>query len=167
MAESNSLFGGSKDKVIETENLLIRGHLLRWADTAIQISNISLVTTANLPFPQFPVLAAIMTIAGIVLSPDRHSSVVGSLLALAGIAWLVWWGVRCYNVHGKKYLHISLNSGLTYSLYLSNQIFMRQVLQLFANIFESGTTNETNFQISVNGCEIRENGSVVSLNVRE
>ena len=165
MAETENKFKSPKSRVIETENLLVRGHLLRWSDTVLQISNVSLVSTADLPFPRFPILSAVITIVGTVMGADEYSSWqgMGVLLAMAGIAWMVWWGVQCHDIYGKKYLNISLNSGLTYSLYFANQDFMRQVLQLLANIIETGTTPRTDFHISVKDCEIRDHGSLVQV----
>lgn len=166
MADTTNKSSSPQSRVIETENLLIRGHLLRWSDTVIQISNISLVSTANLPYPRFPVLSAIITIAGIVLAADRYGSLqgIGIMLAMAGIAWMLFWGVRCSDVHGKKYLNISLNSGLTYSLYFSNQDFMKQVLQLLANITETGTTPNMNFNVNIHDCTVTDShGNFVNI----
>ena len=49
-----NLFGSKKEKVIETDELQVRGHLLRWKDVVIQISNISQISVGNYPRPPFP-----------------------------------------------------------------------------------------------------------------
>lgn len=166
----NSILGtDSKTKVVEAQEFSIRGHLLRWYDTAIQISNISMVSTADLPIPRFPYASPIIAIAGMAMAADEYSALqgIGFLLVVLGIAWAVWWCVKYNDAHGKKYLNISLNSGFTYSFYFSNQDFMRQVLQVFANIFESGTTGNKTVNINTQIGEIRENGVAVQFNLDE
>ena len=176
----------SKNKVIATQNLTIRGHLLKWSDTSIQISNISMVSTASLPAPRFPVWTIIMFVIGLPIVgyaaqsfnyssyyyySDFESStsiilIVGCVLIGAGLIGFVSWCSAVQDAASQKYLHLFLNSGNVYSFIVRDQQFLQQMLQVFSNIFESGTTNETNFQINVHGCEIRENGAVVNLNVR-
>jgi len=166
MADSNSLFGGSKDKVIETENFTIRGHLLRWGDTAIQISNISSVSielphVADIPYHWI----LILSIAGAWFINDGELTI-GTLIASLGIFFFC---VICvavltgFAVAGLgMQLKIRMDSGDVYSFSFSkNKEFMRQVFQLLANIIETGTTPQTNFHVSVTNCEIRENGAIV------
>lgn len=162
MADSNSssIFGGdSKNKVIETPRFNIRGHLLRWEDTAIQISNIAMVTTGDLAAPRFPIPAAVLILLG--LAGMSMSAAVGLLLLAAGGGWIALWYSSVNKTKGQKYLHLFLNSGNVYSFTFNDMGFLNQVLQVFANIFKSGTTSDTNFQINVQGCEIRENGAIV------
>ena len=71
------------------------------------------------------------------------------------------WYNAVKDAKSKKHLHLYLNSGNVYSFVFNDQKFLGQVLQLLANIIETGTTPNTNFNINVQGCEIRENGSVV------
>lgn len=164
----------SKNKVIATQNLTIRGHLLKWSDTSIQISNISMVSTASLPVPNLPMWTVVMLIIGLlVLGVSADSGygasagiAIGLLLSVIGGAGIAVWVSSTQDAVAQKYLHIFLNSGNVYSFIVRDQKFLQQMLQVFSNIFESGTTNETNFQINVQGCEIRENGAVVNLNVR-
>lgn len=166
MAESNGLFGGdSKSKVIETQNLRIHGQLLRWSDTAIQISNIAMVSTAELPLPAFPVWAVLFVIGGVIVLGDRQLGGGGLIFIAIGVALGYFWYRKYKKVKDMRYLHIFLNSGYTYSFLFTNQDFMSQVLQVFANIFESGMKSDTNILINAQGNEIRENGAVVSLNV--
>ncbi|MBR0282750.1 MAG: hypothetical protein IJQ81_14400 [Oscillibacter sp.] len=170
----------SKNKVIATQNLTIRGHLLKWSDTSIQISNISMVSTASLPAPRFPVWSVIIFAIGLLVTvrfaealsysyydtPTIVIITVGVILISVGAVGFAAWMSSVQDSAEQKYLHIFLNSGNVYSFIVRDQKFLQQMLQVFSNIFESGTTNETNFQINVQGCEIRENGAVVNLNVR-
>ena len=103
----------SKTRVIENTNFTIRGHLLRWYDTSIQISNISTVSTADLPLPQFPTWTIIVAAIGIFLLTLGSSwsyydddltreQIVGILLLVAAVAWIVRWSNIRANMKGKE-----------------------------------------------------------------
>ncbi|MBQ6987217.1 MAG: hypothetical protein IJQ25_09545 [Oscillibacter sp.] len=171
MAENNGMFGiDPKSKVVETSELQIRGHLLRWSDTVIQLSNISMVSTTELPVPRFPAFAILAAIAGcVLLAMDSRSYYHDETLQMLGcvgigvsIALIILWAIACGANKGKTYLNLALNSGTVYSFLFTNKEFMRQVLQVFANIFESGAKSDTNILINAYGNEIRENGAVVT-----
>ncbi|MBQ6205721.1 MAG: hypothetical protein IJK52_01420 [Oscillospiraceae bacterium] len=156
-----------KAKVIETENLLIRGHLLRCFNAVIQINNISLVSIENMPLPRFPSWTGILCALGVFLillgNSNYEDEIVGlgiMLLTVAAFAVIIWLAAR-NDVKERKYLNIRMNSGDAYYLTYRNQEFVKQVLQLLANIIETGTTPQTNFHINMKECEIRENGSVI------
>lgn len=164
MADSSE---NAKARVIETENLLIRGHLLRCFNAVIQINNISLVSIENMPLPRFPSWIGILCALGVFLVLFGNSSyedeIIGLgvvLLMVAAFAVIIWLAAR-NEVKEKKYLNIRMNSGDAYYLTYRNQEFVNQVLQLLANIIETGTTPQTNFHINMKECEIRENGAVV------
>ena len=171
----------SKNKVISTANLTIRGHLLKWSDTAIQISNISMVSTGDLPTPRFPPWTIIMLLVGLFVTIPAAQSLSAShgyfdnmtvlmlavglvLLSIGGGGFAAWLSSVQDNA-SQKYLHLFLNSGNIYSFVVRDQKFLQQMLQVFANIFESGTTSETNISINTQVGEIRENGVAVQLNV--
>ena len=157
----------AKTKVILTDNLLIRGHLLRCFNAVIQISNISLVSIENMPLPRFPAWTGILCALGMFLmffgNSTREDGIVGMgiLLLIIGFFMVIAWIVERHDVKEKKYLNIRMNSGDAYYLIYRNQEFINQVLQLLANIIETGTTPQTNFHINMRECEIRENGSVI------
>ena len=174
---NNNVFGiDPKSKVVETRELSIRGHLLRWSDTVIQISNISMVSTAEVPAPRFGgllFLAVLSGISGICLLainsrlyyPDESIQAIGIAGIVASVLLALIWGSTTGNKRDKVYLNLALNSGNVYSFLFTDKEFMRQVLQVFANIFESGTTSETNININTQVGEIRENGVAVQFNV--
>ena len=164
MADSSE---NAKTKVILTDNLLIRGHLLRCFNAVIQISNISLVSIENMPLPRFPAWTGISCALGVFLILFGNSTYENGIIGL-GVALLMVtvfpiaiWFSALNDVKEKKYLNIRMNSGDAYYLTYHNQEFVKQVLQLLANIIETGTTPQTNFHINMKECEIRENGSVI------
>ncbi|MBR4545396.1 MAG: hypothetical protein IKO14_05415 [Oscillibacter sp.] len=183
MADSNNVFGlDPKSKVVDTPEISIRGHLLRWSDTVIQISNISMVSTAEVPAPHiskwFFVVVGILGLFGIYLLDvssksyyyDEAVQVFGVLVTGFSILFFLllllgWWLTR--NDKDKTYLNLALNSGNVYSFVFTDKEFMRQVLQVFANIFESGTTKETNININTQVGKISDHGVGVQLNVEK
>lgn len=170
MATTETVSESAKTKVIQTEKLLIRGHLLRYADAAIQIGNISLVSIEHLPLPRLPVWAIITFIIGMFLVfygsnfYEEEIVTMGTAIGAIGlVSLLIWMGIR-ESRKEKKYLNIRMNSGDVYCLFLSDSTFMRTVLQLLANIIETGTTPNTYFSIEVSDCDIRDsNGNIVNI----
>lgn len=159
---SSNLIGGGKEKTIETENLRIQGHLLQWADVVIQISNISLITAADMPLPPFPLWAGVLGLIGILLLETEFAKLVGVLFLLVAGVFIYMWFHKKQESQNHKYLNILLNSGNTYSIVFQNESFLQQVLQIFANIFEEGSQTGTNYYIDLNGCTIDNQSSIVN-----
>ena len=166
---ADNIFGDSKNKVIETENFTIRGHLLRWFDTAIQISNISMVSTADLPLPRFPV----WTVAGVFLglavmsTGDSTAQGIGLVILIVAGGWMALWYNAVKDAKSKKHLHLFLNSGNVYSFVFSDRQFLAQILQLLANIIETGTTPNTNFNVNIHDCNVTDSqGNLVNIFLR-
>ena len=174
MNNTHALAGDKKTKTVETDRLHIKGHLLKWDDVVIQISNISMITAAKLPFPRFPILVWIVASlgAGVTIAASSLRSsyymyyyetaiyallILGVVLMGAAVIWVLRWLMDCFKVMGHKYLNILLSSGDTYALYIQDQNFLQQVLQVFSNIFESGTNAGTNYYIDVSGGTINGN----------
>lgn len=161
-----------KNRIISAPNFVIRGQLLRWYDTAIQISNISMVSTADLPAPKFPVASLLGLLIGAIMAAQEsyYSSdlstvqVIGICVLVVSCSWIVLWIYLVVDNASKKCLHLFLNSGNVYSFVFKNEGFLKEVLQLLSNIIETGTTSNTNFHINLQGCEIRDHGSVIHMN---
>ena len=130
----NSLGVKNKEKQIKTQSLSIVGHLLRWEDVVIQISNISLISTSDFQQTMFPVWVIFLMVAGIVLLPFMWWA---GLLCLALSIFVIWtWYNEIKKTKKYKYLNIQLNSGRMFSLLFESKEFLNQVLDIFANIFE-------------------------------
>ena len=168
-----------KEKSIEVDEFTIKGHLLRWKDVAIQISNISLVTAVDVAPPEEAaagaalrkLCGALLTLAGLLLlvvaSFGRMSNNdAGTFFALgcgsliAGIAILVYHGQEAKS-STKRYLDIYLASGNRYSILFEDDAFRQKVLDLFSVIFRDGAneitvpTNEINIQSGIQSSVIR------------
>lgn len=155
----NTLMGNPKEKTVNTEKLFIQGHLLRWEDVIIQISNISLITSANVTAPQFPLWALIMAVVGLVLlKPIWYIGLI--LIAIAIFAFFAWYS-SVQDAKNSKYLNILLNSGQTYLIMFQSKHFLNDVLQVFANIFEEGPSGNTNYYINIKDSKIDHNSSII------
>lgn len=151
----NDLLGGGKEKFIETSSLRITGHLLQWEDVAIQISNISIISTANIQLPRFPVWAVIAAVIGLALV-DVLKMVSLLVLALACVVIYFWYS-ETEKKKKLKALTISLNSGEIFSIIFTDAAFLKRVLSVFSNIFEEGPTHAT-YVVDIQNCKI-DNGS--------
>lgn len=154
---SRSIQDNRNIKTVQTGNLQIEGHLMKWQDVVIQISNVSMITAAKLPFPQFPVwtILAFGFGAGADFlaiqsrSVDERLMSIGMLFFLLGIVGIIRWLIDCLKTIGHKYLQILLNSGYVYALYVPDQQFLQRILRVLENIFRDGAKADNNVQINI------------------
>ena len=151
-----------KEKTIEVDEFTIKGHLLRWKDVVIQISNISLVTAVDVVPPEevspgtalrqlcgalialAGMLSLLMGLLGAAIGAMRGDDAgtflgLGVILSIAGIAMIAYRG-QVSTPPTKRYLDIYLNSGNRYSLLFEDNAFRRKVLNFFSMIFQDGAT---------------------------
>lgn len=158
-----NLLGNQKTKVIETGNLTIKGHLLKWDDVIIQIRNISMITTSDMQTPAFPFAAILMVLFGLFLltNEDTGIKVLGTVFIVIGAIVLYVWYNKVQTLKERKHLNIMLNSGFTYSIVFYKKEFLNEVMQVFSNILEETSEGNVNYNINLEKCEIKENASVV------
>ncbi|MBM6694879.1 hypothetical protein H9X87_08930 [Pseudoflavonifractor capillosus] len=159
--QNDNIFSGLvKKNVIKTENLFISGHLLQWEDVIIQISNISLISTANWQQTPFPVLAILLVFAGLFLITIQ---VLLALLCIAlGLVWVYLWYLEQQKTKDYKYLNIYLNSGRVFSLLFENTLFLDQVMKIFADIFEKGGDSVSGgIHIDIKNCTVDHQASLI------
>lgn len=151
-------FGENQEKnVIQTDSLFISGHLLRWANVVLQISNISLITTTNLQKPAFPSLCWISLFLGaFFFTLNGFFLKFLGLLLLAFSVYLAYqWYMEYQSSKTSKCLHIHMNSGRVFSIVFRSQDFLTQVLNVFANIFEQGgQASSEDIHIDIQNCSI-------------
>ncbi len=163
MGKSNSadsLLSSKKERIVETNNLLIRGNLLLWKGVIIQISNISLLTTADFNGPSFPIWSFLLIILGFAMF--SNAILAGIALILISIFIIFRWYKKTQIAKNRKYLNILLNSGQTYSILFNNHAFLSKVFKVLANILDDGVSPNTNYYIDMSNCTIANNSSVVS-----
>lgn len=157
---NGGLFASKKEKVIETDELQVRGHLLRWKDVVIQISNISQISVGNYPTQPFPMWTLVAILIG--LFAMQFNVLIGLVgLLLGGGVIFIWYQER-ESKKGYKFLHLRLNSGTVFSFVFEQENFLRKVLDVFANIFEDVEKNVNNsVTIDIKNCTVTDNGKVI------
>lgn len=156
----NSLGANNKEKQVKTQRLSIMGHLLRWDDVVIQISNISLISTSNFQQTALPVWTIFLFVIGVILLPFIWWA---GLLCLALGVFVVWvWYKENQKTKKYKYLNIQLNSGRIFSLLFENKAFLNQVLDVFANIFEDEDSQAKNrdIRIDIQNCHVEDRSNL-------
>ena len=156
----NSLGANEKEKMVKTRGLSIVGHLLRWEDVVIQISNISLISTSNFQQTALPVWAVFLAVVGVVLLPFAWWA--GLLCLGIGILVICAWYAETKKTKKYKYLNIQLNSGRLFSLLFENEEFLNQVLDVFANIFEDDESQAENrdIRIDIQNCHVEDRSNL-------
>ena len=134
------------EKVIETPSLRIRKNIMMWEDTMIQLSNVSYVSASNIATTVFPVWAALMILAGLLVISE--SVLVALVLIGLGGLWIYLWYQG--NVQRKQgaILTIRMNSGHTLQFTFNNKAFLLEVLKVLENIIVDGTDSQVSINIS-------------------
>lgn len=151
---------------IQTEWLSIRGNIMSWDNTMIQLSNVSCISTTLLEQVPFPKYALLLILAGIVML--KVNILVGLVaLALAG-GWIYIW----YDTNTKRSLQtvlsINMNSGMNFNLLFGNKAFLRDVLTVLEKIITEGGIGDHNLNIDIYGCKFSGNAQVLNgLNLSE
>lgn len=156
----NSLGANEKEKKVKTRSLSIVGHLLRWEDVVIQISNISLISTSNFRQTAMPMWAVLLAMVGVVLLPFVWWA--GLLCLGLGMLVICGWYSETKKTKKYKYLNIQLNSGRLFSLLFENEEFLNQVLDVFANIFEDDDSQAENrdIRIDIQNCHVEDRSNL-------
>lgn len=155
----SGLTGNQKEKTVSTDGFQVKGHLLQWENVAIQISNISLVTSSDVQPMQFPIWGLLIVIAGIALIPFMLP--LGILLLVLGAFTFFVWYRENEKKKQHKFLYIQLNSGKSFAILFQSQEFLNQVLQTFANIFADGGKTGNNYYFDLKNSKIDRNSSVI------
>ena len=134
------------EKVINTPSLRIRKNIMMWGDTMIQLSNVSYVSASNIATTVFPVWAAVMILAGLLLI--SQSTLVALVLIGLGGLWLYLWYQRNEQRKRGAILTIRMNSGHTFQFTFNNKAFLLEVLKVLENIIVDGTDSQVSINIS-------------------
>ena len=123
---------------IETDFLTIKGNMMKWSDTIIQISNISIISTVNVAAKRFPFLSLLILSGGIVLMKfEEVGAAFGALLILAAAMWILVWYIEKKEKDDMQQLSILMNSGTVYSIVFHNKKFLAEVMKCFSEILST------------------------------
>ena len=128
-----SLFEGSNDEIV-TNQIVIKGNVLRLNQISIQLSNISRIYIGNnqLSFPMPMVVVFVISLLLLGFQP---------LLGLIGLAISGWYLYNIYQKYAKKkqYLSLALNSGQYYYIHFRDSEFLDEVRLALENAFNKNT----------------------------
>lgn len=148
-----------KEKSIETRALKIKGNIMCWDDTMIQLSNVSCISTSLLEQEEFPKSAILVIVFGILLF--RFNKLFSIILLFGGVAWISIW----YNNNEKRktetVLSICLNSGNNFRFLFREESFLYDVLYVLEQIIIDGGVGDQNVEINVQNCEFSGNSKVL------
>ena len=126
-------------KTIETDFLNVKGNLISWQDTIIQISNITLISTSidKQPFPWLSIVFLLGSFAFM-----NVSSVVGYGLLIIAIAMIALWYKKSQKLKSQKKLNFMLNSGGIFTLVFHDKKFLDEVLEVLTEILTTSSRKE-------------------------
>lgn len=136
-----------QEKHIETKNFCILGNMLRWENSMIQLSNVSLITEMNYSTIAFPILSIAPIIGGLLL---YKISIPACLIAiLAGAGWIAWWYVQNEKLKKLILLTIIMNSGEHVCITFNDRAFLDKVINVLEKVMFDGGTGDEKLVINI------------------
>jgi len=149
-----------KEKSIETAKLLLKGNIMCWEGTMIQLSNISCISTSALAQLEFPKLSLVLLLVGIIIFSS--SPIVGILLFVIGGIWVYNWYHTNEQRKSDTILNIIMNSGNTLRFIINDKDFLDKILQVLELIIIEGGVGKQNVSIDMRGCKISGSAHVLN-----
>lgn len=150
-----------KVKSIETSRLVIKGNIIKWPGTMIQLSNISCISISALALRPFPFLSILLELIGIGLV--KISFAAAFIVILAGLTWIFLWYKKNKEIKESTNLNIMMNSGKILQIVFKDTVFLNRVLNVLeAVIREGGVGNSNDVLINIKDCTIGGNAQVLT-----
>ena len=119
----------SESKIVETDVLKVKGNLISWDNSIIQISNISMLTTTDVEANKYSVLFVLI---GLFITKTNIMAGLASLII--GIAWIYFWHKSSKQAKNSKNLNIVLNSGHIFIFIFHDKKFLEKVISVLSDI---------------------------------
>ncbi len=153
-------FNSSQQVSIQTSRLLVKGNIMIWDGTMIQLSNISCISTAALAQAPFPMYAlGLLGVGIIMLLVVWYISVF--LLIFGGI-WIYQWYSQNKEREKNTILKVVMNSGTTLRFIINNRDFLNKVLRVLEQIIIDGGVGKQSVAINIQGSTITGNAKVLN-----
>lgn len=146
------------NKNVQTPFLRIRGNCLEIQNTTIQLSNISLLSTAAVTPQKFPILSIVLIVLGLVLLENFGG--LAAVVILSGAAWLVYWYWSVEKVKELKRLTIVTNSGNVFPIVFDDEKFLDRVVTVMTDIIRD-PVHARDITINVKECIFSDDASVI------
>ena len=148
--------------VIDTPRLWIKGNIMCWDGTMIQLSNISCISTSPLVQAPFPFLSIAFLVVGLLALMLKYKLMVVIVLLGVGGIWIYSWD-RTNEVRKRNtILNIVMNSGHSLQFLVNNENFLNQVLKVLEQIIIDGGVGKQKVSINIQGCQITGNAKVLN-----
>lgn len=148
------------EKSIKTEQFFIRGNIMTWEGNMLQLSNVSSVSTMGLSDLPFPFLAVIVFLVG--LSIFGVSLLLALLFMVVGGGYFYYWYTKNKIRASTINLIILMNSGTSFQFVFQNKSFLMEVLKVLETIICDGGIGNHVISVSISGCEIGGDISVLN-----
>lgn len=152
--------GNSQQQVIDTPGILIKGNIMCWEGTMIQLSNVSCISTSSLMQMVFPINSIILFIIGLLAS--MFSLIVCIVFLGLGVACIYKWYKTNEERKKRRILNIVMNSGNSLKFVINNKEFLNKVLKVLEQIIIDGGVGKQNVAINIQGCEFSGNAKVLN-----
>lgn len=146
-------------KSIDTPFLRIRGNCLEMKNTTIQLSNISLFSTADITPEKFPIFSIALIFVGIIFLEDLP--IPGFIAIILGGIWIYFWYSSVQKTKEMKRLTIITNSGNVFPIVFENQAFLSEVVTIMTDIIRD-PAHARNITINVKECTFSDESSVIN-----
>lgn len=134
---------------IDTPFLRIRKNCLEIQNTTIQISNISLFSTADIAPEKFPMGSVAFILIGLLVA--IQDTFLGLVMFLIGVAWIYYWYSSVQKTKQLQRLTIVTNSGNIFPIMFNNRKFLAKVVEIMTDIIRD-PAHAQNISINVNDC---------------
>lgn len=150
----------SQQLVIDTPRLWVKGNIMCWDGTMIQLSNVSCISTIPLVQAAFPFISILLLLLGLFLF--KYNWMVSLVLLGVGGVWIYHW----YRINEERkkntILNIVMNSGNCLQFVINNKEFLDKVLKVLEEIIIDGGVGKQNVSINIEGCQITGNARVLN-----
>lgn len=146
--------------VIDTPRLFVKGNIMCWDGTMIQLSNISCISTSPLVQFGFPFVSVAIMLFGLLLF--KLNVILAFILLIGGAAWIYVWYRANEERKRSTILNIAMNSGNHLQFMVNNREFLNKILEVLEQIIIEGGVGNQNVAINIQGCQITGNAKVLN-----
>lgn len=147
---ANNIMGSNNRKSVETPEIVIKGNIMTWKNTMLQLSNVSSISTAQ-DIPTFPGASIALIVLGFLLFNNfkyvEILQAVGIILIIFGIVPIVVYAMAVSD--HKYYLSVTMNSGICYNLVVKDKKFLKKMLDVLEQIIIDGGVGNRNYTINI------------------
>ena len=148
----------SRTKNVESSFLKIHDNCLEIENTMIQLSNISLISSADVTPEKFLIYSIALISLGSFLS--EHFTFPALIAIVLGGIWIYFWYTSVQEVKEMKRLTIITNSGHAFPIIFENQAFLDKVLDIMKDNIRD-PAHVRNMTINIKECTFSDDASVI------